>query len=237
MKKYFVMTLVLVSFISAAQNQEKKEIIKPITKGNYLFGGFINYNEVKSSSVTSMDSYNGYGSSFHEEIDKEESNFNFSPNLGYFIEDGLAVGVGLPLSYSVAEVDGGDKTKSFSYGVSPFIKYYFKQGVFIEGHFGVQKINGESESNSMKIDIDGISKSMDLGLGYAFFVNSKVSIEPKFVYSRVKEELNYKANDNSYYGYGSGYGGYGSANQEPMELKTKAEQDGLYFHIGIQVFL
>ncbi|MCU4176427.1 outer membrane beta-barrel protein [Carboxylicivirga sp. N1Y90] len=245
MKKCLMLAFVLVSLIANAQTEEKKEFVKPTTKGNILLGGFVNFNKVKNTTKSTVGYNDGFSSYKHyTELTSNDYNFNLTPNLGYFISDGLAIGASLPLGYTFSKVSDGTESKSFSYGISPFVKYYFDFGMFVEGQVAWHNVNEESESDFLEKDFDVTSKSLGLAVGYAIFINSKVSIEPKLIYRWSKDEFNYEAYNDSHLN--------SDINSIPEHLiigessnlekvynyhESESKEDGLFFYIGFQIFL
>ena len=54
-----------------------------------------------------------------------------TPTIGYFLANNLLLGTGIPVSYSTAYLNNSGtylKTYQLSYGLSPFITYYFGKG-------------------------------------------------------------------------------------------------------------
>lgn len=101
MKKLLTVLLSLGAFMSTVYAQT--------TQGNLVFGGSV-----------------GYWSSTEENAleDEKESEFTFSPSVGYFVVDNLAVGINLQLTSNKYDngVGGDDKTTTFVVG--PFARYY-----------------------------------------------------------------------------------------------------------------
>lgn len=130
-------------------------------KGDWLIGGILELNTAKNSST-----------------------FEFSPNAGYFIIDNLAIGAKLIYSYDKL----GD-LKINSFGVGPFVRYYFTESnikPFFAGDFDFQnqKIStgfGSSTENAFNYFLGG---------GAAIFINENVAVEGLIGYrhTKVKEE-------------------------------------------------
>lgn len=103
---------------------------------------------------------------------KYSYNLNLSPKVGFFLIDNLAVG---------AQVFGEIRKRAGEHGVNsqllfgPFGRYYF-HNLFLEANIG-------------SYDKDVFA---GLGLGYAFFVNNNVAIEP-IANARIRDgiELNF----------------------------------------------
>ena len=140
------------------------QIEKPIQKGNFTAGGEINYSYTKS------------------EISKQ-NNLGFSPNFGYFVAKGLNIGIQADLSFYSNKYDPDypyfqGENKGTSFLLSPYIRYYTNSGFFghLQGGLGNSKnSNNFGESNT--------SVSLwSAGLGYAYFLNQNIAIEPLLFY-------------------------------------------------------
>lgn len=168
MKKKIIFTsLFLVCFLGSygqeittpqyAQNVGEK----PIKKGNWIVGGSIG----------------ALGYSF----ESENFNINVMPKAGYFISDGIAVGLGVNLGFST--VKGGDNI--WGYGIKPFVRYYFPEGASSTGRFfgqGDLGITGANEGNS------DTSFAFGLNLGYAHFITNTVALEVTAGYNYSKSD-------------------------------------------------
>ena len=89
------------------------QVEKPITKGNFLIGG---------------DASGGYFKITHsDQVVFEQYDFSLSPSLGYFIGNGLAVGIS-PLFNYTNVVDMSWTYLSVGAGV--YLKYYLKKKYF-----------------------------------------------------------------------------------------------------------
>lgn len=89
---------------------------------------------------------------------KYSYNLNLSPKAGFFLVDNLVVGAQL-LGYIRNTPLNGNINSQILYG--PFGRYYF-HNLFLESGIGV----------------NGKDVYLGLGMGYAFFVNNNVAIEP-----------------------------------------------------------
>ncbi len=88
--------------------------------------------------------------------------FSAQPMAGYFVIDNLAVGTSIGLATS----DGFSE-----FGIGPFVRYYVWSNLFAQ--VGLQYTNTTIDPS------DGVSSTrFGGGLGYSFFVNNAVAIEP-----------------------------------------------------------
>jgi|SRR5690606_28667030 hypothetical protein len=132
--------------------------IAPIQQGNWIVGG----------------SLGSLGYSF------EGENFNISvnPRAGYFISDGVAIGLGL--IGTLATVPNDDDI--WGYGISPFVRYYFPEGASSTGRFFAQGDIGISGSDPGS----GASLALGANVGYAHFVTNSVALEVSAGYNYSK---------------------------------------------------
>lgn len=157
MKKSFLIVGLLFAGMYCAKAQEvtvpqyaEKVGTKPIQKGNWMVGGALG----------------SLGYSF----EGENFNINLMPKAGYFISDGIAVGLGVDLGF--ATVKGGDNI--WGYGIKPFVRYYFPEGSSPTGRFFGQGDLGITGANEGTSDT---SFAFGINAGYAHFVTSSVALE------------------------------------------------------------
>lgn len=115
---------------------------------------------------------------------KNNTRVEFSPNVGYFIVDNLAIGAKMIIAYDQL----GD-LKVTSFGVGPFARYYFtddKIKPFFAADFDYQNqkfttSQGSSTENAFNYFLGG---------GAAFFINENVAVEGLLGYrhTKVKEQ-------------------------------------------------
>lgn len=160
MKKILVMAAILLGGVITAQAQNVKTPklsenvgTTPIKQGNWIVGG----------ALGSM----GYS------FEGENFNINLMPKAGYFITDGIAIGLGTNVGFQT--VKDGDNV--WSYGVMPFIRYYFPEGASETGRFFGQGEVGVSGASATGDGKNQTSFAFGLGLGYSHFVSRNVALE------------------------------------------------------------
>jgi hypothetical protein len=94
---------------------------------------------------------------------------NLYPSVSYFIIDNLAVGAGATVSFYSSEGE-----KGYRLGIGPEVRYYFDAGLLLKAEFNYIFSHNPSDKDNYF--------SIKPGVGYAFFLNSKVSLEPCVVY-------------------------------------------------------
>ena len=150
-----------------------------ITKGNWMVGGSGNFTSYKSTLQNN-----------NTEITQTGNAFQLSPNLGYFIVDKVSLGAFMSFSFSNPS---GDNNNSQGYGVSPFVRYYFRKSdkiinLFLQASYGFYE--GKSESG-------GSNKTSGYNIkgGPAIFFNSSVALELTIDYDSSKYNSDSKSNN------------------------------------------
>lgn len=135
----------------------------PIQQGNWIVGG----------SIGSI----GYS------FEGETFNVNIMPQAGYFISDGVAIG--LTAGGGLQTVKDGDNV--WNYKVAPFVRYYFPEGAsstgrfFGQGDLGISGASAGSESDT--------SFAFGINAGYAHFITQNVALEAMAGYNYSKSDV------------------------------------------------
>ncbi len=216
------------------------QIDKPITKGNWAIGGSIG---------------SGWQTSNNHNVSPETLNssyFNFAPGIGYFVMNGLSVGLNPIFTHSSNDYKYGYSDVNYNYsnsnsstintfGIEPYLKYYFKKGFFLGLNVNFSKGKQIADSKTDRTPIDnntGIPSTMTIrttekfnqngmqpSLGYALFVNQKVALEASYnyLYWLQKRKTSMEAIGGTIQG----------GNNRNGDVSFKKS----YFAIGISVFL
>lgn len=121
----------------------------PIQEGNWMVGG-------------------GIGSLGYD-FDSEVFNIALEPSAGYFVSDGVALGLKLIANYQT--IKEGDNP--FSYGLLPFARYYFPEGATATNRWFAEAKAGIAGSRGG----DDVNFGFGAGLGYTHFVTPTVALE------------------------------------------------------------
>ena len=167
-KLFFIATIL---FTISANSQ--------ITNGNWMVGGSGNFTNYKSTFQSN-----------NTEITQTGSGLTISPNLGYFIADNVALGTIVSFSFSNPS---GDNNNSHGYGISPFVRYYFRKSDKMINPF----LQTSYSFNEGKSDSGGSNKSTGYTIkgGSAIFFNSSVALELSLNYDSSKFNSDVKSNN------------------------------------------
>ncbi len=180
--------LIFISFSASAQRNRSNLLDAFILKGTYLMGGDFS---------TSFKGFSSDRGAF-KNIDKGSIfRANINAKTGYFPLQDFVIGLNTRLDHFNTN---GDSTNSgpeeTSIIIGPFARYYFKTGLFVEAGVGVGLYNITEGQQSDLFEGSG-------GLGYTYFLNDKIAIEPVVLYRYSKQKFASDAtggNDNSLYG-------------------------------------
>lgn len=171
-------------------------------KGRYLVGGSIGF-----SGLTSKSDNNGTTTTLGK-----STSFSLAPSAGYFFMNNVAAGATLNLSTSSYKPDGnGTKVSSNGFTLTPFVRYYLQPGIFFQGLVGFGSSKSKATTGATTTETKYSSFDWALGVGYAYFLNDFVSIEPLLQ--------------------------YGSSSDKLKSTDAKNISSGINFRVGIQVYL
>ena len=128
-----------------------------VNSGAWMVGGTLGFNSIKTDGN-----------------DNSETWFNLSPNVGYYIINDLAIGARLSLvSYSY------DGSSNSQFGFGPWARYYFVNSLYAQAGIDF----GSTGMDFFSLLADEGSTTLNFGIGYSWFLNNSVAIEPSLLYS------------------------------------------------------
>ena len=111
------------------------------------------------------------------------STVEFNPMAGYFIMDGIAVGLILDLQRQGLKYTDDDREVSHSVSIGPQGRFYTQLGPFFQGQVslggGAERFiadNGDEEKYPFRL------VSWGMGIGYPYFLNENVALEPLLLF-------------------------------------------------------
>lgn len=172
MRKLFFLFFLAISVSSFSQTK------KPISKGNIILSG-----------SGTIQSYHGETTSGNTFTKTTLFALSLSPGAGYFIIDNFAIGANATIMYYKQSPN-----KYYTLGLGPWARYYFDHGIFVKAETNFILLHGMGSNNSRQR-----SYSITPGVGYAFFLNQKVTLEPclsyTFSHTHYSSDLNERLNN------------------------------------------
>jgi outer membrane protein len=194
--KKLLLASVLACLAFNVSAQQEETIVNPTDKGHFIVDGSVYFST--NNSKTENQGFNTEVNSF---------GLGISPKVSYFIIDRLAIGIEASFAYSDNEYtnnSGGEiSSNSTSILIGPSVRYYITKGFFGQASLGFGFSNSKGEGYETKND----SFRYKLGLGYAFFLNEHISIEPILSYQHNKTNFRDSVSDSSNSGliFGAGF--------------------------------
>jgi hypothetical protein len=203
-------------------------VFAQLEKGNILLGGNAGFSATSTTTSKSSSS-------------KSSISYNLSPNLGYFVAKGLAVGAVLSYDHNNSSYANASSTvqkdihsNNYTFSVGPGLQYYYqiqeKLAIQIQTSYTWGKTSGTdgvyipeifvdpNASNNQQIlvlqTIKNNTTTFSVGPGLTYFLSPHVGLQGNLLY-----KINRVDPSDGYYNYGI----------------TKTS--GLYFHVGLQIFL
>jgi|SRR5690606_30445248 len=159
MKKLFLMTALVVFGYTANAQDENTDSSSGFAIGDFTLGGGLSFGSESTGDV-------------------KFNQFTFSPSVGYFVSDNIAVGIDLGLSTAKDE-DGGGETKYNSLTAGAFGQYYFNPAnqfsMFLE--LGAGFSSSKIEEGSMESKSNGFYIGFAPGISY--FVSDCLALQAK----------------------------------------------------------
>lgn len=141
-------------------------------KGSWVVGGSttIGFNSVNTKEKSDGESYDG----------PKVSTFNFTPSVGYFVMDKLAVGLDLGYtSITTKYNDDGytDKYTTSTFSILPTATYYFTTDSKVYPYLGagLGYASAKEKEDRYETTVDGFAWKAKGGIAY--FITDKVAID------------------------------------------------------------
>jgi opacity protein-like surface antigen len=172
MKKLLI-SLTLLFLVLSAFAQSNRDIephlSSPTAKGTIILSGSTNLSFASINNEAKLNSDFG-----GESYEYDSNNFSFSPSIGWFVTDGLALAITMDYESSKQE-DEVEAYKESTFLIGPSLTYYFgssniKPFILGEYLFGSTKADDDGEETSVSVNGWG------LGGGVAFFLNQHISL-------------------------------------------------------------
>lgn len=169
-------------------------------------------------------SANDYDPKDYEIDENSISTLDLDVSFGYFVMDGLAVGLSISTESSTTKLeDEGYKSemKESSTTIAPMARYYIAEtGLYSQLSYGFGSSKTETDNDGNNSDSETKLSILGIGLGYNIFVSDNVALSPSLTYSMVKTTVEDGALDDNF---------------NDVDLVVKS--GGINFGLGVTVFL
>jgi hypothetical protein len=152
-----------------------------VEKGKISIGG---------SSIFGVSAYKNHTKTDDYEYTNEKTtSITLNPQIGFFVANGLSIGFNVSSGINIYDEDSY-KTTAISFGLGPFVKYYYgtyKVKPMLAASFGGTFTHEKIKSTSEKANIGSLNASIGGGLG--IFPNEKVALDiiMGFMYDNQKQ--------------------------------------------------
>ncbi|HAD13370.1 MAG TPA: hypothetical protein DCF33_13145 [Saprospirales bacterium] len=153
-------------------------------RGRFMLGSAVGF--ATNSSKTSFSTPGTEGE------EPQNTQWNVSPYIGYFLFDNFTLGIGLDYTSSSETRAGEEKTKDSDLLFGPFTRYYLPFGdkaLFLQGNFGF----GNSSDN---LTVDGTNQNINtnilafgVGPGFTIFSSDGIGLEALVKYNYAKSQF------------------------------------------------
>jgi len=178
------------------------QISSPINKHSFLLGGSIIANYENETRKFPNESY------YHKDF-----TIGTDAYCGYFISNHISVGLLTDFSIknsknsiSFSDLESIEISNNYSFG--PFLRFYFKPGIFLEEAFTFGfKHFGQNDSPEKARNY-----SISSGIGYSLFITNSLALEPIIKYRYEKTYWD-------------------------SEYDVKVSNNGIFFSLGLQYYI
>lgn len=152
--------------------------------GNFIIGTTMGLSTAKSK----ISQESGDGTT--ETDSPSSSQFSFSPSVGYFIIENVAVGIHMDYTSSEVKEPNLDRTTDSDLLFGPLVRFYLPfaddMAFFLEGGFGFGNSNDEKYFGEERQRINTNIFAYGVGPGFTIFSNKAIGIEAllKYNYAR-----------------------------------------------------
>ncbi len=189
-------TFIILAFLCIALTRNTS-FAQVTSKGNFLIGGTLGFSTATSSVEQDSDagSFEGEGA--------QATQFNIAPNIGYFVANNIAVGVGLDYTFNETRepIDFADPNTDFLESndsdllFGPFARFYLplkaNKFFFVETNLGFGSSSDEFETlNGRQTQSTNIF-ALGVGPGFSIVSGDAIGIEAlvKYNYARSNSDL------------------------------------------------
>jgi opacity protein-like surface antigen len=172
------------------------------------------------------------------ERSRAASNLELKLMGGYFVADGLAVGLSVLYKSesstdeeSITGYSNSDQSTESTMMIAPTVRFYFGEtGVWLQTAYGFGSLSNsntyeETGNSSVTVDESNSMSSLQFGAGYAIALSDNISLNPSVGYAMSSVTIE------------DGYTTYNATTGSPVYEDLKLNMSGMTFNLGIALHL
>ncbi len=159
-----------------------------LDQGNFLIGATLGFSSADSKISQTIGSVDAEGKG------PSSLQVSFAPNIGYFVADNIAVGIGMSYTFSSLKEPNEDHTDDADLLFGPFGRYYFplenNMAAFLSADFAFGNSSDEQFVGQTKQSIRTNIFAVGVGPGFTIYSDSGIGIEALFKYNFARSRFN-----------------------------------------------
>lgn len=162
-----------------------------LQKGNFVVGSTLGFSSADSKVTLSTNDVED------ESAGPSSLQFGISPNVGYFVADNFALGIGMDYTFSSLKEPNEDRTDDTDLLFGPFGRAYLPVGedmaFFLEAGFGFGTSSDDQFIGEEKQSIRTNVFAVGVGPGFTIFSSQAIGIEAMFKYNYARSKFDTEA--------------------------------------------
>lgn len=182
MKKQSIIYVLAILFFAFSMSAQV------LDRGNFVIGSTFGFSTADSKVIYTTNGVEAEGEG------PSALQLSVAPNIGYFIVDNFALGIGMDYTFSQLEEPNTDRTDDSDLLFGPFSRVYLPVGddmaFFLEANFGFGTSSDDQFIGEEKQSINTNVFAIGFGPGFTIFSNADLGIEALFKYNFARSEFN-----------------------------------------------
>jgi len=182
MKRFYVSLIVSSFLFNIIGNAQV------LSKGNFVIGTTMGFST--SDSKVSLESTNSNA----EGDGPSATQISFAPNIGYFVVENFALGIGMDYTFGSVKEPNLDEVTDSDLLFGPFFRYYIPTdndaAFFFQTDFGFGSSSDQQYIGTSIQSIDSNIFAIGAGPGFTIFSNNAIGVEALFKYNFARSKFN-----------------------------------------------
>ncbi len=158
-----------------------------LNQGNFLVGANVGFSRAQTERNVSTNNQETKGEG------PASTQFSIAPNVGYFLADNFALGIGLDYTLSSVKQPNEDRTDDSDLLFGPFVRYYIPidndMAVFLVTNFGFGNSSDETLVGTNTKRINTNIFAVGVGPGFTIYSSNGIGLEAIFKYNFARSKF------------------------------------------------